>query len=283
MKPFTNEFLTKNVLELIFKRVSFKESHRQDRKSPPEYLYTYGKGCNYFILILSGEATIEVGKEKLEFPAGPFTYFGVNALLCGSETADEVINEESKLKSIENKNVFFNESKSVKITKYYVPDFSLRIDDRCVYMKLDRELWRNGVIKSRYEIRNNELSDHIDYNPTELVNHFEVGSKSEVASSNSKSEFMTHSPANLVRVKPGRRSTIAATALAKAQKAASASKSGTPQSSLKVSNKMPDTLVTNDSLRQTKSDSVKFSSNYTIDENPSSHLISLDMNTKESF
>ena len=41
VKPFTNEFLTKNVLELIFKRAVFKESRRPDTKSPSEYLYTY--------------------------------------------------------------------------------------------------------------------------------------------------------------------------------------------------------------------------------------------------
>jgi hypothetical protein len=137
VKPFTSEFLTKNVLELIFKRCTLIETKRLDRKSPPEYLYKYGRGCDYFILILSGEATIEVGSEKLEFPAGPFAYFGVNALLAGSETADEVLQEESKLKENEKKNVFFNGSRQSK--KYYVPDFSLRVDDRCVYMKLGKQ------------------------------------------------------------------------------------------------------------------------------------------------
>lgn len=128
-------------MELIFKRCALIESKRLDRKSPPEYLYTYGRGCNYFILILSGEATIEVGKEKLEFPAGPFTYFGVNALLAGSDTAEEVLQEETKLKNNESKNVFFNESKQLK--RFYVPDFSLRVDDQCVYMKLGKLFTNN--------------------------------------------------------------------------------------------------------------------------------------------
>ena len=122
---------------MIFKRCTLIETKRLDRKSPPEYLYKYGHGCDYFILILSGEATIEVGSEKLEFPAGPFAYFGVNALLAGSETADEVLQEESKLKENEKKNVFFNGSRQSK--NYYVPDFSLRVDDRCVYMKLGKQ------------------------------------------------------------------------------------------------------------------------------------------------
>lgn len=139
VKPFTNEFLTRNVLELIIKRCALNESRRVDRKSPAEYLYNYGVGCNYFILVLAGEATIEVGAEKLEFPAGPFTYFGVNALLAGSETAEEVIQEENKLKENESKNVFFNDGRQTKRSLgCYYPDFSLRVDDHCVYMKLGK-------------------------------------------------------------------------------------------------------------------------------------------------
>ena len=169
IKPFTSEFLTKNVLELIFKKVSIKESRRESKLSP-EYLYHYGKGCNYFILILSGEATIEVGKEKLEFPAGPFAVFGTNALLCGAETADDVLHDDSDLTSHQASTSMLNEdSRFIKKfgSKLYVPDFSLRVDDRCVYLKLDRDLWRSGVVKSQYEIRNNELSDNIDYIPHE--------------------------------------------------------------------------------------------------------------------
>jgi len=135
VKPFTCEFLTKSVLELIFKKASLKETRRLDTKSSPVYLYQYGKVSNYFILILSGEATIEVGKEKLEFPAGPFAYFGMNALLSGCDAADQILKED------------FDSTK-----KPYIPDFSLRVDDRCVYMKIDRDLWKSGVIKSRLEI-----------------------------------------------------------------------------------------------------------------------------------
>lgn len=215
VKPFTSEFLTKNVLELIFKRCSLIETKRLDRKWPAEYLYTYGRGCNYFILILSGEATIEVGKEKLEFPAGPFTYFGVNALLAGSDTAEEVLQEEAKLKNNENKNVFFNESKQLK--RFYVPDFSLRVDDQCVYMKLDRELWRNGVIKSNFEIKNNQLTDNIDPPDQQLGSISELSqvSKPEIPG-NYQASPSTNS---ILKLAPSRRSTIVADALAKAQQA----------------------------------------------------------------
>lgn len=230
VKPFTSEFLTKNVLELIFKRATFKESRRTDPKSPPDYLYHYGKGCNYFILILSGEATIEVGKEKLEFPAGPFAYFGMNALLCGAETVDQVLQEEhSPQPSPMPSPSTSEESKTIMNSKFYVPDFSLRVDTKCVYMKIDRDLWRNGVIKSRYEILNNHKSDSIDYFPS----NSDQPTDSDVASlNNSKVDISPHHLLLLkqikdpykskLSIKSTRRSTIAANALAKAQQASNA-------------------------------------------------------------
>lgn len=203
----TSDFLTKNVLELIFKRAVIKEWRRTDAKSSHgnqvEYLYEYGKGCNYFILILTGEATIEVGKEKLEFPAGPFAYFGVNALLCGCETADQVLQQADQHKllhapsspstnaaraaaggggGVESPAGVLSSTLTVPpVAKQpqqqqqqqqhsYVPDFSLRVDDRCVYMKLDRELWLNGVIKSRLEKQNNRASEAIELTSHEMTN-----------------------------------------------------------------------------------------------------------------
>ena len=185
VKPMTSDFLTKSVLELIFKRAEIKECRRSGNHSA-EYLYEYGKGCNYFILILSGEATIEVGKEKLEFPAGPFAYFGVNALLCACDTADQVLQQADQQKllhatsspSVAAARATAGIKSSVTMTPptfakqqrahTYVPDFSLRVDDRCVYMKLDRELWLNGVIKSRLEKQNNRASEAIELTSHEM-------------------------------------------------------------------------------------------------------------------
>lgn len=271
VRPFTCEFLTKNVLELIFKRCSLIETKRVDRKSPPEYLYQYGRGCNYFILILAGEATIEVGKEKLEFPAGPFAYFGVNALLAGSDTADEVLQEETRLKNNENRNVFFNESKQVR--GFYVPDFSLRVDDRCVYMKLDRELWRNGVIKSRYEIQNNQLSDHIDYNPSEnpISNIGSISESSTASKLDPNSYQASPSTNSIVKVTGGRRSTFVAEALKRAQeKSMFKSQSNNKLTNLVVESKTEDSLkksMSTNSMKKLDRQSSSSSTSKTMNSN----------------
>jgi metal transporter CNNM len=35
---------------------------------------------DYFVLVLEGRVEVTVGRENLVFEAGPFTYFGVQAL-----------------------------------------------------------------------------------------------------------------------------------------------------------------------------------------------------------
>ena len=190
--PFTSEFLTKNVLELIFKRAIFKESRRTDPKFPREYLYKYGKGCNYFILIISGEATIEVGKEKLEFAAGPFAYFGVNGLLCGFESAEQMFDDDPSLSDLSEKNIDNTSLYQKSFTKQYIPDFSLRVDEKCVYMKIDRSLWRNGVIKSWLDRTNNQKSDTIDDVPLNSGNH----ETNEEQKENKTSKFTVSSEKN---------------------------------------------------------------------------------------
>jgi hypothetical protein len=52
----------------------------------------------------------------------------------------------------------------------YTPDFSLRVDDRCIYFKIERDLWFNGVRKSKYEVENSEMCNNIDINVSQSLN-----------------------------------------------------------------------------------------------------------------
>lgn len=152
-------------------------------------------------------------------------------MLCGAETAEEVLHDEADPDSTPNhastpmlaNGVVSDDCRSfIKKagSKLYVPDFSLRVDDRCVYLKLDRDLWRNGVVKSSYEIRNNELSDNIDYMPTEEsasdlheAPHTPSNPRVEFALSSSNSIYKSHGVIKNLeqgshQMKQGRRSTI---------------------------------------------------------------------------
>lgn len=55
--------------------------HIKAKNKDRETVYQQGRAADYFVLILEGRVEVLVGKENLRFESGPFTYFGVQALL----------------------------------------------------------------------------------------------------------------------------------------------------------------------------------------------------------
>ncbi len=100
------------------------------------YLYKYGVESDYFIIILDGCATVQVGrneKERMEITAGLFSYYGVDALLYEHET--------DPLKCIAKDDE----------RKPYEPEFSLKVNSYCVYLKIYRKDWKEIIRKSIIE------------------------------------------------------------------------------------------------------------------------------------
>ena len=96
-------------------------------------MYEYDVECDYFIIILDGSATVQVGKEGMEINAGLFSYYGVNALI------DE--NETDPLHCIGNDSM----------RKPYKPEFSLKVQSYCVYLQITRAEWKVAVKNSIME------------------------------------------------------------------------------------------------------------------------------------
>lgn len=53
----------------------------KDKKDSSQYIYQQGKPVDFFVLVLEGRVEVTVGKENLVFESGPFTYFGMQALM----------------------------------------------------------------------------------------------------------------------------------------------------------------------------------------------------------
>ena len=94
------------------------------------YLYKFGEESDYFVLVLSGNVFVEIGKEKMKVEAGIFSYYGVNALVDDTSTAKEVLLKTHKHKA-------------------YVPEFSLSIKDDCVFFQISRKEWLKAVFTSQ--------------------------------------------------------------------------------------------------------------------------------------
>ena len=103
------------------------------------YLYEYGVECDYFVIILEGNALVQVGKEGMEINAGLFSFYGVNALIDeGQSDPLECIGNDSTRRP-------------------YKPDFSLKVNSYCVYMQITRAEWKlavkNSIMERRYAIK----------------------------------------------------------------------------------------------------------------------------------
>lgn len=99
------------------------------------YLYKFGEQSGNFIIILDGNAILEIGKDKITVQAGLFSYYGVCALIdpqTHSSIGDILANEQHKA---------------------YLPEFSLKIrhNERCVYFQITRDEWLKLVLKSNME------------------------------------------------------------------------------------------------------------------------------------
>lgn len=97
IEAFKEKYIDKVILEkmindesnMVYKcrfpsSVSSGPSHESEKTLAnfnTNFIYTLGKPCDYFILIIEGKMVVEAGQEKTECYAKEFSYFGVQALL----------------------------------------------------------------------------------------------------------------------------------------------------------------------------------------------------------
>ena len=139
VRPFTGEFISPKLLEAFLRQPELTREKRNlsdNENDMNMYLYKYNVECDYFIIILEGSATVQVGLEEegMEINAGLFSYYGVNALLYDNEK------DPNELLSIGHEE-----------RKPYKPDFSLKVNSYCVYLKITRKDWLDAVKKSKIE------------------------------------------------------------------------------------------------------------------------------------
>lgn len=131
------EFISPKILETFLRQpeLTFEKRNLVEVENENDYLYTYGVSCDYFIIILDGSATVQIGKkekERMEINAGLFSYYGVDSLVYEDE--------QDPLKALQDE----------KRTPYE-PEFSLKVDSYCVYLKITRKAWKDAVRKSLME------------------------------------------------------------------------------------------------------------------------------------
>ncbi|CAG9574947.1 unnamed protein product [Danaus chrysippus] len=134
--PFRADMISENVLRRLLKQdviQHVKLRGDEDKNDPKRYVFQEGKPVDYFVLILEGRVEVTVGRENLMFEAGPFTYFGVQALTQNVGVAESPA--PSTLGSLQNLNM------DSMLGHTFVPDYSVRAIAEVYYLTIKRSMY----------------------------------------------------------------------------------------------------------------------------------------------
>ncbi|CAF1120410.1 unnamed protein product [Adineta steineri] len=137
VEPFTSHFISSDILARLLNIQLYQEYEFDEEKFKMgniTYIYEYGKPVDYFVIILNGQAELITGKEKIVSLVGPFSCFGVSALLCSPDSTVEDILHSKNLKS-----------------RSFVPDFSLRVCEDVQLLRIRRRHWLAAVRANFFE------------------------------------------------------------------------------------------------------------------------------------
>lgn len=80
---FKNDSISETILRRLLNQdiVRHIRHKGKERDDPSLMIFEQGKPVDFFVLILEGRVEVTVGKENMLFEGGPFTYFGIQALV----------------------------------------------------------------------------------------------------------------------------------------------------------------------------------------------------------
>ncbi|XP_049883189.1 unextended protein-like [Pectinophora gossypiella] len=132
---FRPDTVSETVLRRLLKQdvIQYIKLKGKTKKDPSTFVYHQGKPVDYFVLILEGRVEVTVGRENLVFEAGPFTYFGVQALTQNVGVAESPT--PSAMGSLQNINM------DSMLRHTFVPDYSVRAITELHYLTVKRSLY----------------------------------------------------------------------------------------------------------------------------------------------
>lgn len=85
---FKPAVISEQTLKRLLRQDIYFHIKKKDKKDLSTYIYQQGKPVDFFVMILEGRVEVTVGKENLVFEGGPFTYFGLQALMANVQAGE---------------------------------------------------------------------------------------------------------------------------------------------------------------------------------------------------
>ncbi|KAK9964150.1 hypothetical protein ABG768_005348 [Culter alburnus] len=154
VEPFKPTHLSEKILLRLIKHPSVVQELKFDEKnkrSPKHYLFQRNKPVDYFILILQGRVEVEIGKEGLKFENGPFTYYGLPAIMTILPTVNRSPSLSSGLNHSDT-TIHGGSMGQLSISGApYLPDYSVRQLTNLQIIKITRNHYQNALTATRMD------------------------------------------------------------------------------------------------------------------------------------
>ncbi|XP_052468572.1 metal transporter CNNM1-like isoform X3 [Carassius gibelio] len=154
VEPFKSTHLSEKILLRLIKHPSVVQElkfNEKNKQSPKHYLFQRNKPVDYFILILQGQVEVEIGKEGLKFENGPFTYYGLPAIMTILPTVHRSPSQSSGLNHSDT-TIHVGSLGQLSISGGpYLPDYSVRQLTDLQIIKITRNHYQNALTATRMD------------------------------------------------------------------------------------------------------------------------------------
>ncbi|KAI5606331.1 metal transporter CNNM1, partial [Silurus asotus] len=168
VEPFKPTYISEKILLRLIKHPSVVQELKFDekkKKCPKHYLYQRNKPVDYFVLILQGRVEVEIGKEALRFENGPFTYYGMPAIMavlptehlqnCSSCVVLPVLQRSpSRSSGLNHSDTTIHAGSPSQLSiggGAYLPDYSVRQLTDLQIIKVTRNHYQNALTATRMD------------------------------------------------------------------------------------------------------------------------------------
>lgn len=139
LEPFKREHISENILRRLLAQdvVRHCKNKSKGKNDPSIVIFQQGKPVDFFVLILEGRVEVTVGKENLVFESGPFTHFGLQALVqnVGFDSPQQQMVQNPVMGSLQSLNM------DAMLRHTFIPDYSVKAMSDVVYLIIKRSLF----------------------------------------------------------------------------------------------------------------------------------------------
>lgn len=159
----------------VVRHIKFKG---KDKNDPSLLIYTQGKAADYFVLILEGRVEVQIGHEGFVFESGPFTYFGIQALVPNMGTGVESppqLQTQQIMGSLQSLNM------DALLRHTFIPDYSVKAVAETSYIVVKRPLYlaaKRATLMERKQKLSEPSSDAIDDEVEKLLHSLDEDDQS---------------------------------------------------------------------------------------------------------